>query len=502
MNTAIDVSSLKRFLKQHIWGPVGSVVFHVFAVVMVLIYATTSREELMPPDVPPVKMEIKPAPLDPAPVLPPEVPKPIDLIPLEAPQPERPPDLPPGTYDGPPETPEGTGIGDTGDKGIGSDADSPLLPGFEVAPNNSPLRMPGLFGGRTPKGIGEGITGNGGTTPGEEAVLRALRWLKANQGADGSWAKAENQSPPALAGLALLCFLAHGETPKSVEFGETVEKAMRYIVSQQGADGSWMGSNGQQGSYQHGICTYAVSEGFGMTKIMALKDAMDKGVQFMLDGQQACGGYDYGFKKEARWDLSVAGWQFQAMKAAKLVGCSNEKLDEGIRKATTFLRTQAFDPAKNIFQYSPGSAGPAGGPSMTAAGVLALQLLGKPEVSEVRNGLKYLANLDCQWSKDAKGKNAVYTWYYVTQAKFQQYGNEWKNWNAKFQAALVPNQIKEGKLGHWEGGDHGGSVYTTTLCCLMLEVYYRYSPLKTYSHVAAAPEVSPPKTEDVVVMLQ
>ena len=56
----------------------------------------------------------------------------------------------------------------------------------------------------------------------------------------------------------------------------------------------------------------------------------------------------------------------------------------------------------------------------------------------------------------------------------------------------------EPEIFGWEGGDHGGGpVYTTTLCCLMLEVYYRYLP--TFKHVESAPDVAPPKTDDVVV---
>ena len=45
--------------------------------------------------------------------------------------------------------------------------------------------------------------------------------------------------PAAMAGLALLCYLAHGETPASPEFGKTVEKAMKYLVGVQNGSGSF-----------------------------------------------------------------------------------------------------------------------------------------------------------------------------------------------------------------------------------------------------------------------
>jgi GTPase involved in cell partitioning and DNA repair len=57
----------------------------------------------------------------------------------------------------------------------------------------------------------------------------------------------------------------------------------------------------------------------------------------------------------------------------------------------------------------------------------------------------------------------------------------------------------EGPLGHWENGDHGGKVYTTALCALMLEVYYRYLP--TFKHVEGKKEegASGSQADDVVV---
>lgn len=371
--------------------------------------------------------------------------------------------------------------------------------------SKSPLILKGLAGtmaNRTAGARSGALRSYGGSGRGEDAVMRALRWLKDHQGPEGSWAKADGTDPTAMAGLALLCFLAHNETPASPEFGQTVENAMKFIVSKQGANGSF----GRD--YTHGICTYAVSEGFALTKIMALKDAMEKGIALIVDGQQPQGGFDYGYAKKDRWDLSVAGWQFQAMKAARMAGASNEKLEPAIKLGVEYLRKQAFAPGPGGFGYSgkPGTPGTAASPSMTGAGTLCLQLLGYPSVPEVRSGLEYLKDLTCTWTgedpkdkadaKDKKGgaKNPVYTWYYVTQAKFQKGGKDWDAWNTQFSRTLITSQEKD---GHWENGDHGGPVYTTALCCLMLEVYYRYLP--TYKHAEEVPDVKPQATDDVMV---
>jgi hypothetical protein len=197
------------------------------------------------------------------------------------------------------------------------------------------------------------------------------------------------------------------------------------------------------------------------------------------------------------------------MKAAKMTGLGDEKLENAVKLGIDYLRKQAFAAGPGGFGYSgkPGAPGTSASASMTGAGTLCLQLLGQPNVPEVRAGLEYLKELPCVWvggeakdpnapkDKDKKeAKNPLYTWYYVTQAKFQKGGKDWDDWNTKFSRALIGGQEKD---GHWENGDHGGSVYSTTLSCHMLEVYYRYLP--TYKHAEEVVEVKPTASDDIVV---
>jgi hypothetical protein len=329
----------------------------------------------------------------------------------------------------------------------------------------------------------------GASRAGEDSVLRALRWLKTNQDPNGTWAKSDGTDPVAMAGLVLLCYLAHNETPSSPEFGATVEKTMKLLLGAQGPDGKWSNN-----VYAHAIVTYAMAEGYALTKIMALKDAMDKGVDAIIKGQQAQGGFDYVYAKGDRFDMSVSGWQFQALKAAKMAGCTHPGLHEAIKKGIDFLRKQAYDPTAGGFVYAgkPGIQSKGGStPSMTSAGVLCLQLLGQPGAVEVRTGLEFIKEMQCKWDSTPRDKNAktpamknpVYTWYYATQAKFQKGGPDWENWNKQFSRQVVHGQEKD---GHWENSDWwGGRVYTTAFCVLMLEVYYRYLP--SYQKVEEAP---------------
>jgi hypothetical protein len=75
-----------------------------------------------------------------------------------------------------------------------------------------------------------------------------------------------------------------------------------------------------------------------------------------------------------------------------------------------------------------------------------------------------------------------YYWYYATLALHQTQGDAWRRWNTALQAKLLTNQRQDGLLsGSWDPdpvwGRCGGRVYSTSLCTLCLEVYYRYLPL-------------------------
>ena len=127
---------------------------------------------------------------------------------------------------------------------------------------------------------------------------------------------------------------------------------------------------------------------------------------------------------------------------------------------------------------------------MRCVGTLCLQLLGEPESEEAQRIGAFIEKNDQQYLvwKGEKGNSPLafplYFWYYGTQVMFQRGGIGWKNWNRKFQKLLTDNQYKD---GHWETpsafeGDRFSmpgidkQVYSTTLCALMLTVYYRYLP--------------------------
>lgn len=370
------------------------------------------------------------------------------------------------------------------DPGIDFKAPDPFIPEVRPLPQGAPdairLKGPilvGLFDNRINGEVRQKAMDDFGADKDNDAhVLAALRWLKKKQDPDGSWKTASDVDPLAMTGLAALAFLAHGETPQqSKEFGPALESALRYLMSVQQADGRFSAN-----SYTHAIATYALAEAFALTRIMELREPMEKGVAFIIKGQQDEGGFDYGYAKAARFDTSVAGWNIQALKAAYTAGSVAPGLKEAAQRSVRFLKTQAYAQNGSGFVYSgtPGVPAPGGGRwSMTGVGTLGLQILGHAMDPEARQGIACLDPLACDWPAAREAKPSVYGWYYVTQAKFHKGGSVWHAWNSQFKKAYIERQVMEPDgCGYWAQGDHGGAVYATTLATLTLEVYYRYLP--------------------------
>lgn len=408
----------------------------------------------------------------------------------------------------------GEGIGDGTGSGFGDGMEG-LEDGLNfISDASGPLVFQGVYAGRGSAGRAAGLAqysdGKGNLT--EAAVLKALEWLKKHQQPDGSWHTARDQYNVAFTGLAVLTFLAHGETLTSDKYGETLQKGLRWLVDIQQANGLYT-----QNSYAHAIGAYAVSEGYALTQIPFLRESMEKAVEAIIKGQQDNGGWTYNYEHNGRRDTSVMGWQIQALKAASSAGCATSELRECMRKAAAAMKLQYYDtknpgasPGKleiaklsssslgaaqdsvGMFTYAvSGSAKATGGgnPTMTAVGTLCLEFLGEGASAEAFGGRGYLRQIGCDWLKPSGW--CLYGWYYTTQAIFQGQGvpgnkkgkEDWKAWNNMFAKAFVNNQNADGSWCSPAKGEDGGwildqtgSVYGTALGALSLMVYYRILP--------------------------
>ena len=345
--------------------------------------------------------------------------------------------------------------------------------------------LPGTMKGRSGSGRSAAMARNKMKSATELAVLRGLEWLRLNQNADGSWGSASggDSSNSGMTGLALLCFLGHGETNTSEQYGLTVNKAVQWIIDKGTAAQGRLSMEGgftQNGVYAHGILTYALGEYFTMSKDERCTELLKQAINHIIQGQGPVGGWAYGFSKSEN-DLSVSGWQIQALKAAHLSQLNIPGVDEALDKAMSYLQSVKGP------QGGYGYRGPEDRYSLSGVGILC-RLFWKGDRADLRAGMQWILNKASEKDKakplQYKGADSdIYAWYYHTQAALMFGGEAWDQWNKWFQDEIVGAQNPDGS---WPapGGGHGpvkeesltGKTYRTTLCILMLEVFYRYMP--------------------------
>ena len=296
-----------------------------------------------------------------------------------------------------------------------------------------------------------------------------------------------------MTGLALLCYLGRCETPESPFYGDTVLKGINYLV-ELSKKNEWgyidEDPKSQPSTYAHGIATYALGEMYtlarlGSKELPGMKDAFVKGVELIIKNQNARGSWSYGgvekgspyayYKESKGEDLSLAGWQFQALKAAKNSGLKIDGLHSALDKMTDYVISKqtkdgGFGVANRDAHYNQWS--------LTGVGSLALQTASKGKTKSIKDAVdflhKFLEAEPLDWNKNCN----LYCWYYYTQTFFQMGGEEWKFYNQQFLPQILASQNPDGSWkpgrANWPSGDAKDPVYRQCLCTLQLEVYYRY----------------------------
>ncbi len=324
---------------------------------------------------------------------------------------------------------------------------------------------------------------NGGTAECEKAVSDALEYLKSKQNPDGSWGTANKG---AMTGFALLCYLGRCETPESLYYGDQVMKGILYLIELSHKNPEGLMSEkftGNSVPYEHGIATYALGEMYSLARLGSkplpgMKESFENGVKAIIKYQHADGSWVYGngsYAASGREDLSVTGWQYQALKSAKLSGLKIDKLHTAIDSTIKYI--QSRQTADGGFG-TPNHEGSYNQWNLSGVGVLGLQTLGEGHNAAIKKGIKFSHEMFAKSSPEWSTAN-LYAWYYYAQAFFQNGGPEWKQWNESAMPVILANQNKDGSwtpnLKPTAGGTAGGDgIYSTALCTLMLEVYYRY----------------------------
>jgi hypothetical protein len=290
--------------------------------------------------------------------------------------------------------------------------------------------------------------------------------------------------------LAIMAMASIGIEPIPIDDrGRAMSKAISYVLDEKNQDvQGFFGERDGSRMYGHGITTLMLTEILGMGATAEQNErihkALGKAIQLILAAQDVSkseslqGGWRY-TPSSRDSDLSVSVWQLMALRSAK-----NDGMDvpgEAIEKALGYLRNSYASPLSpdgiprdkvSGFSYTPGTHHPSF--TMTAAGLLAMQVCGQYESPLVEGAAEWLF----QHPPKPNERFFFYGVYYYAQGMHQAGGKY-----AEAADELVPQQLlgSQSSNGSWLAGGgeerNVGAVYATALAVLSLSVRYHYLPI-------------------------
>ena len=343
--------------------------------------------------------------------------------------------------------------------------------------------------GGSGSGSGNSGSGSGGMSKDEkkinEAVLKALEWLRQNQNHDGSWGNGlDPDMRTAISSLAVLAFLANGETTCSPAFGENVKSGLKNLLSKGGS----YGSSGFSGSFGEALLTYVLAEGATVTQVPELIMQTRNRATLICRQLSSQGGL---------WRTStLTAWNYQALKAAIFAVSCDEFNSAAMDSARSLLSLHREQSGNSLAKKSKSA-------SITELDDIfqrsyCLQLFGYTGHPVVKKYLDQVSQynkeavLSCNWSQPPEWP--LYSWYYRTNALFfisGGRGHDWQEWYKNLTEVLLTkqdtdgsfispdakiNRVKSGETAKTFGTENDLTVYSTAMCALTLQAKYRYLP--------------------------
>jgi hypothetical protein len=342
---------------------------------------------------------------------------------------------------------------------------------------------------------------------------RAIGFLIASQdGRDGSWPvqifpktfdqyrTAEFQAGKvAVTGLALLALMGEGIlwTPDPMgrkhPSGERVLKGVRWLMEQQRPESGHFGSTGadlQNFFNGHAIATWAMVEAAAMSGDADMRKSAEAGVKLLLSTQSAQGGWDYFGKTEpVSGTAYMSVWPLLALSAAREAG--HEVPELALRKGAKFYESLTRPDGRVLYAASVPDDNQ-DRPNLNAIGYfvqahfgsnprapLVQALAGRTQQGMVKTipewGTGWIPNRKPTNDDDKRAFVEPLVFLFGTYGAYARGGEEWNEWYANWNQSL--GHMQDSRDGAFKLNDaftrFGGTVYSTALCALSMQVYYR-----------------------------
>ena len=320
------------------------------------------------------------------------------------------------------------------------------------------------------------------------AVDKALSYLVSKQRKDG--AILDGSYDTTMSALSIMAMASVGVQPGDPsEEGRAMQEALAFVLKddRQDANGYFGAKDGSR-MYGHGIISLMLTEMLGMSadqkQDRRIHQRCQKAIDLILSSQKEHKSFQYRggwrYTPNARdADLSVSVWQLMALRSAKNDGlkvpaAAIEDAVEYLKRsyASPLDRNGIPDNRASGFCYTPGQNNPSF--TMTAAGLLAMQVCGEYESPLVIGAADWLLAHPPKWSE----RFCCYGTYYYAQGMYQRGGTHSETARQLVQDMLLEVQNPDGS---WQAGNGDerrlGHVYATSMAILSLSVKYHYLPI-------------------------
>ena len=320
------------------------------------------------------------------------------------------------------------------------------------------------------------------------AADKAIAFLLSQQKESG--AIFDKQYDTTMTSLAIMALASVGIQPVDPGAeGQAMHRALAFVLQDDRQDdkGYFGGKDGSR-MYGHGIITLMLTEMLGMStsdeQDKVLHDRSQQAIDLILSSQKeekpvnARGGWRYEPSSRDA-DLSVSVWQLMALRSAKNDGLQVPAA--AIHDAVNYLKRSYSSPLDRNglpsdkaggFCYEPGRRNATF--TMTAAGLLAMQVCGEYESPLVAGAADWLLEHPPKWNE----RFCMYGTYYYAQGMYQKGGEHAQTAERLVQEMLLEKQASDGSWQAENGEErNAGNVYSTSLAVLSLSVKYHYLPI-------------------------
>jgi hypothetical protein len=342
-----------------------------------------------------------------------------------------------------------------------------------------PLALAGAVAGANPAGEPDGrktMRGDdvvqGWNTESEAALALGVAWLSRQQHEDGSWEfDGSSKDRVAATGMALLPFVGVSEAAE--KYKDAVGRGISWLIGQEREDGQL-----SKNVYAQALATIALCDASRLGADPKVGKAAARAVGYSVKAQGRNGSWGQTGPSASEGDTSLAGWQIQALTAARRAGIAVD--GDVFKRADHFLRGVSTDDGAKYGDRETGASR-----TLTPVGLLSRLSMGTLHMkdSAVAKGVAFLKE-----SPPQKEHFEVDYCYYATRVMILAGGDDWHRfWNPKMRDLLIDLRRTDDDpavRGSWDKdsgiiGTSCGRLGTTALAALTLEVYYRGTPRKT-----------------------